>query len=320
MEPILYMAPLQGVTNHVYRNAYSKEFFGYDLAVAPFIRSCEIRKSTKNPLRDILPERNCDRLKLVPQVLSNDPRTFILITQAIADLGYKTVNWNLGCPLSKIRNKKRGSGLLSEPEFIVDFLSQVVPRIPVSLSLKLRLGNETSNDILKLLPMIEGFALKEIIVHPRVGKEMYSYPADIETFSRCLELTEHRLIYNGDINSVETFNALNRRLNGVYGWMIGRGGIVNPFLPEEIKNLRVSTDNEKRHRFYSFLESVFLAYQQELSGPRHLMDKMKENWQWWSRAFVGGKQLFYQVSRIRKPDKYRAMVDNFFQQSPKLLI
>ena len=314
------MAPLQGVTNHVYRNAYFKEFSGYDFAIAPFIRSCEIRKSTKNPLRDILPECNNYRLKLVPQVLSNDPRSFILITQAIADLGYNNVNWNLGCPLSKIRNKKRGSGLLSEPEFIVDFLNQVVSKVPVSLSLKVRLGNENSNDLLRLLPLLEGVALKEIIVHPRVGKEMYAYPADIETFISCLELTEHRIIYNGDINSVETFKVLNRRLKGVYGWMIGRGGITNPFLPEEIKGLRVSTDQVKRQRLYAFWESVFLAYQKELSGPRHLMDKMKENWRWWSKAFVGGEKLFFEISRIRKPDKYRVLVDNFFQQNPKLLI
>ena len=102
--------------------------------------------------------------------------------------------------------------------------------------------------------------------------------------------------------------------------MIGRGGIINPFLPEEIKGLKVSNDQEKRQRFYQLWESIFVSYSKELSGPGHLMDKMKEYWKLWSKAFQGGDELFLAISRTRKPDKYQILVDRFFQKKPKLLI
>ena len=47
MKPILYMAPIMGVTGSIYRNAYSRLFDGYDIEKA----------TPKTPINKYLPKR-----------------------------------------------------------------------------------------------------------------------------------------------------------------------------------------------------------------------------------------------------------------------
>ena len=91
------MAPIMGFTNALYRNLYSKHFKGFDIAVAPFIASIGENRIRNAHLKDILPEKNSG-IPVIPQILSNDPQGFINLAKRLFDLGYDTINWNLGCP------------------------------------------------------------------------------------------------------------------------------------------------------------------------------------------------------------------------------
>ncbi|MFH1836513.1 MAG: tRNA-dihydrouridine synthase family protein [Candidatus Omnitrophota bacterium] len=312
---ILYMAPILGITGALYRNEYSRFFDGYDHAVTPFIKSSKGRRST---LKDILPKNNDTSFKIIPQVLDKDPDDFVPLAKAIFDLGYDTLNWNLGCPLAMVRNKGRGSGMLPLADDIVKFLDKVVPEIPNHLSIKVRLGSESPRDLARLLPRLNDIPLKEIIIHPRTGKQMYEGDANLDAFQEALSLTKHPIVYNGDIKSVKTFKALSKRFPEISRWMIGRGGVTDPFLPEEIKALTHCTYKEKLDRFLSFHNAVFTAYQKKLSGSAHLIGKMKEVWRYWAEAFEGGDKVFYKITRTRTADSYISTVNNFFGKRPEL--
>ncbi|MBU1084713.1 MAG: tRNA-dihydrouridine synthase family protein [Candidatus Omnitrophica bacterium] len=312
------MAPIQGITGALYRNAYSRHFDGYNYAVTPFIKSSIGRRST---LRDILPEKIDTRFEIVPQVLDRHAAHFITLAKAIFDLGYDTLNWNLGCPLPMVRKKGRGAGMLPLSGEILAFLEKVVPNIPNKLSIKVRLGSENPKDLTKLLPLINGIPLKEIIIHPRTGTQMYTGNADLDAFEEALGLTTHNVVYSGDIDSVKKFEKLLARFPEVSGWMIGRYGITDPFLPEKIKVITGRhTLDEKSDRFRSFHDTLFAAYKKELSGPGHLIGKMKEVWLYWSAAFDHGDKLFHKIARTKTADKYRSVVDEFFDARPKLKI
>ncbi len=99
-------------------------------------------------------------------------------------------------------------------------------------------------------------------------------------------------------------------------WMIGRGGITNPFLPEEIKNTGGDGKDGKLDRFISFHEALLEVYQKELSGPAHIIGKMKEVWRYWVKAFEGGDRLFFKLSRAKSVKKYSATVEQFFLNHP----
>ena len=120
----LYFAPIRGFTNALYRNLYAEFFSGFDLAVAPFISTVQAKRINKSHIKDILPENNSG-MPIIPQILSNDPDGFIKLAHVIFDLGYETVNWNLGCPFPIVAKKKRGSGMLPYTDEIKDFSPQI---------------------------------------------------------------------------------------------------------------------------------------------------------------------------------------------------
>ena len=135
----LYMAPMKGFTDHLFKSLFADHFGGFDLAVAPFIASKQDHRIKRKYVKDILPENNTC-MPVVPQILSKTAADFIVLANYLYDLGYDTVNWNLGCPYPMVANKKRGSGMLPYTDRIRAFLDRVIHEIHGSLSIKLRLG------------------------------------------------------------------------------------------------------------------------------------------------------------------------------------
>lgn len=306
------MAPIQGITDCVYRNAYSRLFAGYDFAVTPFIRSCVVTSNTCQALRDLFPQHNDTRFALIPQILSNTPSDFISIAKALFDLGYKTVNLNLGCPIRQVRSKRRGAGMLPFPTEIMGMLNTIIQAIPNQLSIKVRLGSENNREFIDLIPLLNDLPLKDIIVHPRIGSQMYEGEVDLTAFAEILFLSKHSIIYSGDIDSPETFKRLASRFPDISGWMIGRSGITNPFLPEQIKKLRGETAQEKLNRFISFHGELFDVYQKTLTRPALITDKMKALWSYWAKTFAGGDKFFKAISRTRSVNRYLFLVKKYF--------
>jgi tRNA-dihydrouridine synthase len=311
----LYLAPLRGFTDYIYRNAFSRHFDGFDLAVTPFIPTLKTVRAKPSHLKDVLPENNL-AMPVVPQIIGNNHENFIALAGQLCELGYDTVNWNLGCPFPMVAKKQRGSGLLPHPDRIDHFLEKTVPAIPNRLSVKIRLGRKTPDEVFKLLPVFNRYPLKEIIIHPRTGEQMYGGEPDLETFQQCLEATDHRIVYNGDIIDLETFKRMAGKFKTIKHWMIGRGAIINPFLPAIIK----ASKDEFTHRverFRRFYEDLFEDYQKAFSGPGHLLERMKGFWFYFSQAFADGRRIRKKVHRTPKLDRYLEIVDQFFKEDAK---
>jgi tRNA-dihydrouridine synthase B len=308
----IYLAPMRGFTDALYRKTYAEFFGGVDGAVAPFIPSVRGERIKPSHLKDVLP-RNNDGRPLVPQVLSKSSAEFIVMARALHDLGYATVNWNLGCPYPMVAKKGRGSGLLPFPERIEAFLDQVLGAIPNRLSIKTRLGRQRSDDILKLLPIFNRYPLKEIIIHPRTGVQMYTGSVDVDGFVDCLALSAHPLVYNGDIVGLPSYQALKQRLPQVTGWMIGRGILANPFLPAMIKTGCEALANPMK-TFKAFHDTLVARYGEKLSGPAHLLQRMKGLWFYLYRPFADGQHLLRQIRRSKTIEGYREVVGSAMTQ------
>ena len=66
-----YFAPMEGITGHIYRNAYEKFFHNIDKYFTPFIIPNESKRLNTKELIDVLPENN-KGISIVPQILTND--------------------------------------------------------------------------------------------------------------------------------------------------------------------------------------------------------------------------------------------------------
>jgi tRNA-dihydrouridine synthase B len=309
---ILYLAPLRGLTEYIYRNAFSRHFDGFDAAVAPFIPTITAARFKKTHLKDVLPENN-QAMPIIPQIIGNNPEDFIPLAKRLFDLGYATVNWNLGCPFPMVANKQRGSGLLPYPQKIEAFLEATISAIPNRLSIKARLGRKKTDEILALLQIFNQYPLDEVIVHPRTGQQMYDGTPDLDMFEKCIEVSAHNTVYNGDINDLDTFKAFSQRFKTVNRWMVGRGALADPFLPAAIKTGQNGSTG-KVEGFRAFYDDLFEQYRQAFHGPGHLLDRMKGLWTYFSRSFKDSHKIKKKIHRTQNLNRYLEIVERFFEE------
>lgn len=311
-DPLIVLAPLRGLTDAIFRRVYARHFTGVDLAVAPFVVAAGGRISDKL-LADLLPAANRG-MPVVPQILGNDPEAFLDMAFRLAEIGYGSVNWNLGCPFPMVAKKCRGSGMLPHPDRIEAFLERVMPDLPLALSIKTRLGRWDKGELLRLLPVFGRFPLDTVVIHPRTGTQMYEGAVDLEAFSACLADIRVPVVYNGDIRCRADHRRLVKRFSGVTGWMLGRGVIADPLLPARIRGLALPADPAGVLR--AFHHDLCEAYARRLSGPGHLLDRMKGFWRYLSGSFADREGVWRRVRRLRRFDDYDRTVARVFDAEP----
>ncbi len=307
---VLSLAPLRGLTDAIYRNTFARHFPGFDLTIAPFLTTFKGTKVKSAKLDDLLPENNRD-LPVIPQILSKDAEQFKVLATMLFDLGYETVNWNLGCPYPMVANKGRGSGLLPEPDKIASFLDTIAA-MPGRISIKTRIGRRNCAEIKELLPIFNSYPLEELIIHPRLGLQLYKGEVDLETFAYCLENSTNPVTYNGDLRSLADFQHLSARFPTVDRWMIGRGALSDPFLPGCIKGL--SLPPQPVIRLKAFHDELFDQYAERLSGGGHLLGRMKAVWFYLAGSFKDNKKILKKIQKTKKIEAYSALTTHFFAE------
>ncbi|MBF0228462.1 MAG: tRNA-dihydrouridine synthase family protein [Desulfamplus sp.] len=340
----IILAPLQGYTDAVFRDVYFRHFTGVDQAMAPFISTLSQKKINLSTLKDVIPENNVNCPNLIPQILGNIAEDFISLANQLIELGYYTINLNMGCPHSKVAKKKRGSGMLPYPEMVDQLLDNVLKGLSCKISIKIRLGRYNKDEIFELLPIFEKYPLEEIILHPRTGVQMYEGEADIDSFIKVADNTSHRLVYNGDITSVRVFNNIVKQLEKVrrYGqpshsytpinrFMIGRGILSNPFLPSQIQakvgqssedmrnigNLKSSkSQSELLERIKLFHDELFDTYSRKFYGPLHVTGRMKGFWTYIGDSFKDYRKEIKKILKSNNREHYKAVAESFFAKLP----
>ena len=135
----IYLAPMEGITTYIFRNAFEKYYGGVDKYFTPFLTASHLKGREK---RDVDPDNNSVP-SLVPQILTNDSELFIKIAEQLAELGYREVNLNLGCPSGTVTGKGRGAGFLDRTAELDRFLYDIYNKLPeMDISIKTRIGME----------------------------------------------------------------------------------------------------------------------------------------------------------------------------------
>ena len=235
---MLILAPMQGLTELLFRKVYNTCFPGaLDLAISPFLSLTHGNLADAwKKIDDVLPEANQDSIPVIPQILGKEPVEFVELANRLHEIGYTEVNWNIGCPMRRVTAKHRGSGILPYPDEVRSILDYIMPRLRPALSVKMRLGLHSPDEIFNLIPILNDYPLLNITIHPRTGKQQYSGQVDLDTFEQTLPLLKHQVIYNGDLCTVADFRRLRQRFPKIQHYMIGRGILYDPLLPLKIKN------------------------------------------------------------------------------------
>jgi len=310
----LFLAPIQGMTIAFYRNLYEEIFGGIDTYYAPFISTSHHKSASPILFKDLKKENNNENIEIIPQLLGNNPEDFKHYASIISDMGYKEINWNIGCPYATVTKKKKGSGILQYPDIVKEFLEEVLKDNSYDLSVKMRLGLNDIEEGIEIVKILNDYPIKNLIIHGRTGIQKYKGNVNIDSFETLSSLSIHDIIYNGDIFTFDDFEKIQKRFPSIDKFMIGRGALRDPFLPSRIKGIEFSNE-EKLKKMKLFHDSVYNHYKNILSGDKHLCDKMKEFWTYTSVHLDPNGKFFKKIKKAHKCDAYMDVVNQIFDSS-----
>lgn len=307
----IHFAPLQGYTEVFYRNAHAACFGGVDTYYTPFVR-LEKGSFRRRDVRGIEPENNFVP-HLIPQLIAPTFEKAETILKLFIEKGYEEVDINLGCPFPMLAKRHNGSGILPYPEEVKELLRLVTEYPQIKFSVKMRLGWESPEECLHLIPIINELPLSHVTVHPRLGKQQYKGEVDLKSFAAFQEVCKLPLIYNGDIHSLEDIERIQDRFPSLAGIMIGRGLLANPALALDYKEGRRLTTDEMREKLHSMHKSVYNQYAEQLEGgDGQLLDKMKTFWEYLMPE--ADRKLLKAIHKSSNISKYNQAVAAFFSQ------
>ena len=298
-----YFAPLEGLTDSIYRKLHHKYFPGVDRYYTPFFSPTVHRALTSKEVRELPPAESID-FCVVPQLLTKIPEDFLWMAGQCRDLGYEEVNLNLGCPSSTVTAKGKGSGMLRDLDSLDRFLEGIFTKRPIEISIKTRIGFTSSEEFPALLDIFNRYPVKELTIHPRIRSQFYNGTPDMDTFTYAVENSKNPLCYNGDLRSVSEVDLFKRTFPQIDAVMIGRGLLADPGMVTpggtDVKSLEV---------FYrELLEEYLVAF----GGSRNAMFRLKEHWRLLLHRFEGSEKLGKRLRKTTDLGEYKAITSEIF--------
>lgn len=311
----VYAAPMEGITGYVFRNAHHKIFPGADRYYMPFLSPGAGCSLTSKEKKDILPANNAG-VPVVPQILANKAELFLGVMEMLAELGYKEVNLNLGCPSGTVTAKKKGAGFLAEQGELERFFEEVfeekAKRFPeLKLSVKTRLGVEAPVEFEQLIPLFNRYPIEELTIHPRVRADFYKGTPRMEEFLLGLERLKMPVCFNGNLFSsedAERFQKTYGSYEKLQAVMLGRGMVASPWITQEISGTRLLGE-EALERLRAFHQLLLEGYEETLSGDHHVLFKMKELWYYLGQHFPENPKALKKIKKAQRVAEYRAAVE-----------
>lgn len=279
MKKEIHFAPLQGLTDYIFRNAHMKTFGNIDKYYTPFVRLEGENKFRNKDTNDINKENN-DTEKIIPQLIASSATEAEQIVKLFIENGYRQIDINMGCPFPLITKKNKGAGILPKPELVENLLSITEKYQDLDFSVKMRLGMNNHEEWKDLIEILNRCKLTHITMHPRIGKQQYKGEVNIEEFSKFISSCNKPIIYNGDLNSLEDIKRIESQFPQIKGIMIGRGLIAQPWIAMEYKaDIKLDT-KEKIGMLGQLHNQIFEQCEGRFQGESQILSHLQPYWEY----------------------------------------
>jgi len=318
-----YFAPMEGITDYLYRQIVWRHFPFADKLYAPFIQPNDKPVIVPKEYNEIWPKNN-HRIPMVPQILTRDPIGFIRVGEILEDLGYGEINLNLGCPVKLIVSKGKGSGMLADTYYLEEFLDTIFNHSwKAKITVKTRLGLTDNADFNDLLNVYKKYPIHELIIHPRYRSDFYSGAPRLDEFSKVFNYPNYskayldldlddkpstKICYNGNINSVADRNSIQEQFPQISSIMCGRGALANPALFRQLKGGKPMTKQE----FIHFHNDVYNTYKETVAKEKHFLHKMQEMWTYWNQHLHFELEIMKKIRGVTSISEYTSVINQLF--------
>ena len=323
--PVLSVAPMEGLTTVVFRRVHAAHFGAAPLYYLPFVTPTIEPRFTSRQIRELAPEQNAG-LAVVPQLLTRRAADFIWAAKALADMGYREVNLNLGCPAGTVTAKGKGSGFLTDPLALSEFFETVFAEdLGIAVSVKTRLGWSSEEEFAGLTQLFARFPIVRLIVHARLKTDLYKGAPRWGVLEESLSSVAHPLGVNGDVVSVSDIDRLKARFSGAPAGlaeiMIGRALFADPALIAKAAGGAAATARQ----ILAFHRDLFESYTAQFESRKNALMRMKEYWFYQLNLFAevndSGRQLekcAKAMFRAKEPEAFDAGVEEVCETFPVL--
>ena len=237
----LFLAPMEDVTDASFRFVCKE--FGADMMYTEFISSDGLIRDAKKSLAKLVTYDYEAPIGIqiygnIPEAMVDAARMAENAAEIAGGHGADLIDINFGCPVSKIARRGAGSGMMREPDKMVEITRMVVNAVKLPVTVKTRLGwDENSKIIVELAERLQDTGIQALTIHGRTRCQMYTGEADWTLIGKVKENPRMHIprIGNGDINSPQkAAEAFDRY--GVDGIMIGRATYGHPWIFKEIRH------------------------------------------------------------------------------------
>ena len=290
---IIYFAPMEGITDGILRQTHNSIFGGIDVYCLPFHKLTQSLSLLTREERDISPGEN-EGLNILPQALTRDPEQLSAWLYYVSECGYSRADLNLGCPSPTVTKRGRGSGMLRDPDYLRSFLDRVFSNtLPVSLSVKTRIGYESAAEWPKLAELFAGYPFAHVSIHTRTAKEQYTGAVHPEAFELALQKGVPHPVCNGDLRTAEDVRDFAARFPAAEAVMIGRGLLADPALARRIRGGEAAGRDELR----AWYETLYEGWKKRF-GEMIALGRIKKLMEWPSEGDIKRKRLLRRADDI----------------------
>ena len=289
-KPFLALAPLDGVTDFVFREIVAE-------TTKPDVLFTEF--TNVDALLSKGYDRTIPRLRfsesqrpIVAQIWGTDPKNFYAVGKLIKELDFDGIDINMGCPDRAVMKIGSGASLIKNPNLAGEIIAETkkgASGLPISVKTRIGINTiETKTWVEYLLTQ----KLDALIVHGRTAKELSKVPAHWDEIAKVVVLRNQIspdtvVIGNGDIESREEAVRAHE-VYGVDGVMIGRGIFANPWVFEKVskkhthreslqlllRHTRLFCDTYPHPRAYSVMKKFFKMYVKSFPGADELKKQL----------------------------------------------
>ncbi len=240
-EKPLFLAPMEDVTDASFR--YVCKAYGADMMYTEFVSSDGLIRDAKKSLAKLVTYDYEKPIGIqiyghIPDAMAGAAQMAENAARIAGGAGADIIDINFGCPVNKIAGRGAGSGMMREPDKLVEITRRVVESVKLPVTVKTRLGwDDNSRIIVELAERLQDVGVAAITIHGRTRCQMYKGEADWTLIGKVKENPRMKIpvIGNGDIISAEGAAAAFDRY-GVDAVMIGRATYGRPWIFKEIKH------------------------------------------------------------------------------------
>ncbi|RIN93424.1 tRNA dihydrouridine synthase [Mammaliicoccus sciuri] len=309
--PFFILAPMEDVTDIVFRHVVSE-------AARPDVFFTEFTNTESfchpegiHSVRGRLTFSE-DEQPIVAHIWGDKPDHFREMSIGMAEMGFKGIDLNMGCPVANVAGKGKGSGLILRPERAAEII-QAAKAGGLPVSVKTRLGYYDIEEWRDWLKHVFEQDIANLSIHLRTRKEMSKVDAHWELIEAIKNLRDEiapntLLTINGDIPDRKTGLELAEKY-GIDGVMIGRGIFNNPFAFE--KEPREHTSKE----LLDLLRLHLTLFDKYATSETRQFKSLRRFFKIYVRSMRGASELRHQLMSTETTDEVRALLDEFEAQT-----